>query len=85
MISRVLGMAKATVAEHYIFYLAEQRYGLRPPGRPRRLRRTVEGGSVEAVLKLHSKTAFFGLGRLREAARRFRTFPNKNGRLCTRI
>jgi hypothetical protein len=42
IIARLLGLAKATVAEHYTRYLAEQCYGLRTLGRPRRLPRVIE-------------------------------------------
>jgi hypothetical protein len=48
MIIRVLGMAKATVAEHYTRYLAEQCSGLLLPGRLRRLTKAITVMAIES-------------------------------------
>jgi hypothetical protein len=58
MTARVLGMAKTTVTEHYIRYLAERRYGLRPRGPPHRLTRAIEEAiTVKAIESFEDKMA----------------------------
>jgi hypothetical protein len=56
MITRVLEMAKVTIAEHYTRHLAERRDGLRPPGRPRRLTRNIkEAITVKTIESFKNK------------------------------
>jgi hypothetical protein len=58
IISQILRMAKATVAEHSGRYLAERRHGPRPPGRPSKFTRAIEEAIVvKAIDRFDSKTA----------------------------